>query len=179
MAHKPISMRCTAEQFEEIKPILEANGCIIKSLSNFDLCPHLVNDYNFKKEITNFADVPYCYTERHEEWNDQIFLDACGITTSKSKPIEPENQYDVASRIVAIFKRLQHGMLTPLAAGELIAAEIEAYAEIKVLANHKAEHGNTWDAAIKAHEERGGNVARTWSDFDEYYKTTFKGGENV
>jgi hypothetical protein len=97
----------------------------------------------------------------------------------KPEPIEIENKYDVASRVVTIFNRLQNGKLTTSAAGELIAAEIEAYAEIKVLANHKAEHGNTWDSAIKAHEERGGNVARSWSDFDEYYKTTFTGGENV
>jgi hypothetical protein len=96
----------------------------------------------------------------------------------KPEPIETFNKYNVAIRIVEIVTCMQNGKVTTSAAGELIAAEIEAYAEIKVIANHKAEHGNTWDAAIKAHEERGGNVARTWSDFDEYYKTTFKGGKN-
>jgi hypothetical protein len=148
MAHKPISMRCKREQFEEIKPILEANGKIIKSLSYFDLCPHLVNNYNFKQEITNYHEVPDCYTERHDTWNAQIFLDACGITTEKERGItithvkdmhETENKYDVASRVVAIFNRLQNGKLTTSAAGELIAAEIEAYAEMKV---QQAKGGN-------------------------------------
>jgi len=45
---------------------------------------------------------------------------------------ETENQYDVASRVVAICNRLHNGKITPTSAGEQIAAEIEAYAEMKV-----------------------------------------------
>jgi hypothetical protein len=37
----------------------------------------------------------------------------------------------------------------------------------------KQQHGQTWDAAIKAHDERGGVHARSIVDFDEYYNETF------
>ena len=30
------------------------------------------------------------------------------------------------------------------------------------------QHGNTWDAAIQAYEDRGHVKVRAWSDFDEY-----------
>ena len=30
------------------------------------------------------------------------------------------------------------------------------------------QHGNTWDAAIQAYEDRGHVQVRAWCDFDEY-----------
>jgi hypothetical protein len=50
---------------------------------------------------------------------------------------------------------------------------------IEKLINHakeldKQQHGNTWDAAIKAHDDRGHVHARSLVDFDEYYNDTFK-----
>ena len=38
----------------------------------------------------------------------------------------------------------------------------------------RQQHGNTWDAAIKAHNDRGGVHARSLVDFDEWYKQQFK-----
>ena len=38
----------------------------------------------------------------------------------------------------------------------------------------KHQHGNTWDAAIKAHDDRGHVHARSIVDFDEWYEETFK-----
>jgi hypothetical protein len=38
----------------------------------------------------------------------------------------------------------------------------------------KQQHGATWDAAIKAHDNRGGVHARSLVDFDEYYEQQFK-----
>ena len=38
----------------------------------------------------------------------------------------------------------------------------------------KEQHGNTWDAAIKAHEDRGGVIPRSICDFDEYYNGTYE-----
>ena len=35
----------------------------------------------------------------------------------------------------------------------------------------KQQHGQTWDAAIKAHDNRGHVHARSLVDFDEYYET--------
>lgn len=38
----------------------------------------------------------------------------------------------------------------------------------------KQKHALTWDSALLAMEERGNNFVRAWSDFDEYYKETYK-----
>ena len=38
----------------------------------------------------------------------------------------------------------------------------------------KQQHGATWDAAIRAHDDRGHVHARSLVDFDEYYNDTFK-----
>jgi hypothetical protein len=38
----------------------------------------------------------------------------------------------------------------------------------------KQQHGQTWDAAIKAHDDRGGVHARSLVDFDEWYQQQFK-----
>ena len=35
----------------------------------------------------------------------------------------------------------------------------------------KQQHGQTWDAAIAAHDNRGHVHARSLVDFDEYYET--------
>ena len=44
----------------------------------------------------------------------------------------------------------------------------------KILELEKQQHGNTWDAAIKAHDERGHVHARSLVDFDEWYEEQFK-----
>ena len=38
----------------------------------------------------------------------------------------------------------------------------------------KQQHGQTWDAAIKAHDNRGHVHARSLVDFDIYYNETYK-----
>jgi hypothetical protein len=38
----------------------------------------------------------------------------------------------------------------------------------------KQQHGETWDSAIKAHDNRGHVYARSLVDFDEYYNETYK-----
>jgi hypothetical protein len=32
----------------------------------------------------------------------------------------------------------------------------------------RQQHGNTWDAALKAYDERGGVYIRAYTDFDDY-----------
>ena len=41
-------------------------------------------------------------------------------------------------------------------------------------AMHKEEHSNTWDYSVYNYLERGKNVVRHWSDFDEYYNDKYK-----
>ena len=38
----------------------------------------------------------------------------------------------------------------------------------------KKQHGDTWDAAIKAYRDRGHNVVRAIVDFDEYWANKSK-----
>ena len=50
-------------------------------------------------------------------------------------------------------------------------AAFEALQQAKEM--HKQQHGETWDSAIKAHDNRGHVHARSLVDFDEYYNETF------
>ena len=77
---KPIAMKCTQEQFEAIKPKLK--NCRVTDISGFYTHPYLIN-YRRKEEknLTNyFKNTSDMYgLEVHEEWNEEIFLKACGI----------------------------------------------------------------------------------------------------
>jgi 6-phosphogluconolactonase (cycloisomerase 2 family) len=43
----------------------------------------------------------------------------------------------------------------------------------EALAMERDQHGQTWDAAIHAHDARGHVYARSMCDFDDYYKETY------
>jgi hypothetical protein len=38
----------------------------------------------------------------------------------------------------------------------------------------KEQHGQTWDSALDAGQNRAWNVMRAYSDFDDYYEETYK-----
>lgn len=85
----PISMKCTQEQFDEIRPILESGGCEIDKIYIFDVSGYLVNNYNGKKNIINniIKSSIHDYNRTYyPEWNKEIFLNACGIEMPKEKP---------------------------------------------------------------------------------------------
>ncbi len=42
-----------------------------------------------------------------------------------------------------------------------------------LLKDEKIEHQDTWDAAIKAHDNRAYVHVRSWSDFDDYFEERF------
>lgn len=79
VAFTPISMKCTQEQFESIKPKLK--GINIESAYDFDSFPYLINYY--ADEENNIGNVHFnaIGSEHiiHETWNEEIFLKACGI----------------------------------------------------------------------------------------------------
>jgi hypothetical protein len=50
--------------------------------------------------------------------------------------------------------------------GDLLESVTFAYTIAKQ--KEREQHGNTWDAAIKAHEDRGCNISRSLCDFDNY-----------
>jgi hypothetical protein len=51
--------------------------------------------------------------------------------------------------------------------------ELEASDFEQALAMEHDQHGQTWDAAIHAHDARGHVYARSICDFDDYYKETY------
>ena len=78
----PIAMKCTQEQFNAIKPKLI--GLKITGISPFSDYNYLVN--NLWGELKLISNIPYNYNGSHnrkvyEEWNEEIFLKACGIET--------------------------------------------------------------------------------------------------
>jgi len=52
--------------------------------------------------------------------------------------------------------------------GYQIDFPIEVIEEAKAM--EREQHGQTWDAAIKAHDDRGYVHARSWCDFDDYWE---------
>ena len=74
-------MRCSQEQFEEIKPILEKNGLSVEYLDNFKICPYLVNNISGNRAISNVvpSDKTSHKREIFEEWDMNTFLEYCDI----------------------------------------------------------------------------------------------------
>jgi len=79
---KAIAMKCTQKQFDAIKGKLV--GCKIGNITSFFNHFYLVNnncgEQNLINNIPNTNRFP---REIYETWNEQIFLDACGIETEK------------------------------------------------------------------------------------------------
>ena len=50
--------------------------------------------------------------------------------------------------------------------GDLLETVTFSYSLFKI--KERQQHGNTWDAAIQAHEDRGYVISRSLCDFDEY-----------
>src|SRR5690606_32251225 len=77
--YKPIAMKCTQEQFDAVKPKL--TNCKIGYVSNLEDMPYLVNNAdNEPLKVYNLNSRKECYNRTvYEEWNEEIFLKACGI----------------------------------------------------------------------------------------------------
>ena len=80
-----IAMKCNQEQWDSIKDKLV--GCELVGVGNFVTYDYLIN-YRFgnKNHITNYTwlAVRGDDAEIHAEWNEQVFLKACGIETEKT-----------------------------------------------------------------------------------------------
>jgi hypothetical protein len=81
---KPIAMKCSREQFYQIKPILEEYGLYSRGIDPFDDYPYLINNLgNDFGDISNATDKNKTVWDREvfEEWDQDIFLQYCGIET--------------------------------------------------------------------------------------------------
>lgn len=91
----PIAMKCTQEQFEAVKPKLV--GLNINNPDRFEICPYLINNLSDTPFfISNVFELDKSVYKRtvYEEWNEEIFLKACGIEveTLQEKAIRLENE---------------------------------------------------------------------------------------
>ncbi len=79
---KPIAMKCTKEQFDAIKYKLV--GCEIEFMGSFEIYEYLTNIYN-GYSVSNILENWKNSNNRevHETWNEEIFLNACGIETER------------------------------------------------------------------------------------------------
>jgi hypothetical protein len=81
---KPIAMKCSEEQFYQIKPILEENGLKLERIDSFNHYSYLVNNTSDALgTVSNLdQDCKKVYNrEVFEEWDQDIFLQYCGIET--------------------------------------------------------------------------------------------------
>ena len=82
-------MKCNQEQWDSIKDKLV--GCKINSVTNFSKYNYLTNTNGSKFSVNNVCNDGKSFTyiwdlekiEVHETWNEQIFLEACGIETER------------------------------------------------------------------------------------------------
>jgi hypothetical protein len=84
MKFKAIAIKCNEEQFKAIELKLLAGGCRVIDI-------HFINDINYL--VNNYCDYNHTITnvnpsvrnkknrEVHEQWDEKVFLEACGIET--------------------------------------------------------------------------------------------------
>lgn len=90
----PIAMKCNQEQFKAIKPILEEHGMEIVSITPFDKYPYLTNSLSNRQGLISNVSSSHKYRYPrfcHEQWNQDIFLKACGIETNQNTKMKTYN----------------------------------------------------------------------------------------
>jgi len=88
---RPIAMKCTQNNWDNIKTILEENKVDIKWANYFERCPYLVT--NLDNRLGVVSNVLHEDKESHnrqvyEEWNKNTFLDACGVKVKGSNALK-------------------------------------------------------------------------------------------
>jgi len=81
---RAIAMKCNQEQWDSIKDKLV--GLDANCITGFNKCKYLVNNLGGCEILISncLTGDRFSYNrELHETWNEQIFLEACGIETEK------------------------------------------------------------------------------------------------
>jgi hypothetical protein len=95
---KPIAMRCTEEQFNAIKPKLEKAGLVITDMESFLVADYLVNNFRDDLGIVTNLGSPYgCERPIFEEWDEQTFLEYCGIVLKEPRMVTTA---DIGAKVV-------------------------------------------------------------------------------
>ena len=108
--YTPIAMKCNKEQFEAIKPKLKKACYIINTISDFKYDKYLVNDFNWEKQISNISFDSNKRVKNHykriKQWDEKIFLEACGIETKPTYQITKETilKYNMKDEFPDVFE---------------------------------------------------------------------------
>lgn len=100
---QPITMRCNEYQFNEIKEKLKGNVSLkmlskFNSNENFYLINHLCEEQN---AVTNVVSpIKRDGVMFYEEWNEKIFLEACGIGVEKTYSITESQIKELSDRSI-------------------------------------------------------------------------------
>lgn len=92
---EPIAMKCTEEQFNELKPILEKFGFVLSVIIHFENYQYLFNKWQTKDAefITNGLSSDITNEIVYETFNAETFLKACGI-------VEVDKTYQLSETFV-------------------------------------------------------------------------------
>ena len=98
---KAIAMKCTREQFDAVKEKIPKER--IKDLYNLDSLDCITNIYDDVNGISNIAygNGKYKGLVIHKTWNEEIFLNACGIETEMI--FKGSKMKEEAQRILDLF----------------------------------------------------------------------------
>ena len=96
---KPIAMRCTEEQFNELKPRLDKYGLeVIDGDFNLEIYKYITNFYDGKKNRIGSTYFTRKDREKIETFNAELFIHFCGVeleetfTLTKSEIIENKDK---------------------------------------------------------------------------------------
>lgn len=152
----PIAMKCSQEQFEEIRPILEKNGLVIIEVDPFEEYDYLVNNYSANLgEVTNLGRDSRFDNRRavFEEWNKNIFLKYCGIMLNDEVESEQHASeellylydYHLGSDTIRVYMKENEDCILPTKELKLNQAQIEetiAYYKIPSNNIYRGKNGN-------------------------------------
>lgn len=105
---KKIAMRCNQKQFDKIKPKLEGVIKFNTVFTDFEKkYPYLTNFYGDQKMGLGWRDNLLITSEEiYEQWDEKVFLEACGIETKPNYQITKETilKYNMKDEFPDVFE---------------------------------------------------------------------------
>lgn len=93
---KPVCMKCSREQLEQARPILEAYGLVMVQIDRDRNYNYLINNLgSIPGDVSNFERSTDHGRAVIEEWDLDLFLQYCGIETKTTKVMSTPKMYEV------------------------------------------------------------------------------------
>ena len=96
---QPVCMKCSWEQFEQVRPILEAHRLEVVAIDYIPGHDYLVNNLSsVPGHISNYKRSTDYGRTVVDEWDLELFLHYCGIDTKTTKVMSTPKMYEVHLR---------------------------------------------------------------------------------